>query len=395
MKIYFAPNGVALGHAGRCLPIARKLLSLGNKVVFSTYGDAYGFIKTAGFPVLKVPEIKFEETPEGVVAMLETSIKWPKHIWTFLNQLRREIRQMKQIKPSVIVSDSRLSPVFASYLLGIPCILLLHQLRLLIPHRKELTPFKMKLKRFGELIIMHNMSLYWNRADTILVPDFPPPYSIAKENLDVPRKLFKKVEFIGQVIEKRPEELPEQNEIKRELGLDDRPLIYAAIAGTLLEKKRFNDLLMDAFSKFPDKYQIIVTRGLPKSGQADVPVYSSDNIQVYNWVSDRFKLIKAADLVISRAGHNTISECIYYGKPMVLIPTPAHTEHQGNAKSALRMGIATVIQQKDLTPDVLLSAVNEIFETEEAINNVMRVRRAVARLNAIDAVLNKISQLVK
>ncbi|MHA1835812.1 MAG: UDP-N-acetylglucosamine--N-acetylmuramyl-(pentapeptide) pyrophosphoryl-undecaprenol N-acetylglucosamine transferase [Candidatus Odinarchaeia archaeon] len=391
-RIYFAPNGVALGHAGRCIPIAKEAANRKAKIIFSTYGDAVGFIKRVGFPVLIAPEIKFDETQDGAVAMLDTSLKWPKHIITFLKQLNTEIKYIKSFKPDIILSDSRLSPLFAGKLLNIPRILLLHQIRMLIPHRKELTPFKQKLKHFGEDIIMYDTHLFWRSSDIILAPDFPPPYTIAKQNLNVPKKMLRNVEFIGQIISKRPEELPSKEELRRKLGVDDRPLIYAGIAGTWLEKKKLNEILTEIFLKIPDSYQIILTRGIPSN--PDETVYEGENIKIFNWLTDRYPVLKACDLVISRAGHNTIAECLYYGKPSILIPTPAHTEHQGNAKSAKQMGVSEVIQQKDLNYETLINAIKRILEEDEVISHVKKIQRKISRLNAVETVLNKIKYFI-
>ncbi|MHA1409455.1 MAG: glycosyltransferase [Candidatus Odinarchaeia archaeon] len=389
ITVYFAPNGMALGHAGRCIPIAKEIERRGDKAYFSTYGDAINFLKRCGYPVICCHELKIEETPEGEIALKETSLKWPLYIFTFIRQVKAEICNLKKIKPEVIVSDSRLSPLFAGKLLGIPRILLLHQIRMLIPHRQELGHIQKQLKKAGEEFIMYSTRFYWKSSNIILVPDFPPPYTIAKENLlTVPKKMLDDVEFIGQIISKKPEELPSKEEIKKKMGLDDRPVIYAGVAGTTMEKKKFNKLLTDILTKFPDKYQIIMTRGIPDI--PDRPVYKNKNITIYNWVSDRYSILKTADIVISKAGHNTIAECFYYGKPMVLVPTPAHSEHQGNAKAVYKMGVARVIQQRELTYETLLSNIEYVLNDSNTNNKIKRIQKFVSKINAVQAVIDKI-----
>ncbi|MFX1486943.1 MAG: UDP-N-acetylglucosamine--N-acetylmuramyl-(pentapeptide) pyrophosphoryl-undecaprenol N-acetylglucosamine transferase [Promethearchaeota archaeon] len=391
IRAYFSPNGVALGHAGRCVPIAQQIQGYGGRVLFSTYGDAVDFVKAAMLPVVRGPAIRFEEMGDGTVAMLETAVKWPKHVYTFIRQLGNEIRLIRGFKTDVVISDSRLSPVFAAWGLNVPCVLLLHQLKMLIPHRTKLTPFKMKLKAFGEKIILYDTSLFWHRSDIILVPDFPPPFTIAKANLEIPQKLMKNVRLIGQVISKRPEQYPSREELKEQLGFDDRPLIFAAIAGTRLEKKQLTEILVDIFSRFPNDYQIAMTRGIP--GKIDVPVMKRDNLKVYDWVSDRYKLLKAADLVVSRAGHNTIAECMYYGKPMILIPTPAHTEHQSNAESVERLKFGEVIQQQDLTFEMLMNGLKSLMDNVEVKRSISRIQKKILKLNAVNTVLETIVKL--
>ena len=170
-------------------------------------------------------------------------------------------------------------------------------------------------------------------------------------------------------------------------------VIFAAIAGTHLEKKLLTEILLRIFSRFPDDYQIVVTRGIP--GKIDIPMISRKNLRVYDWVSDRYKLLKAADLVVSRAGHNTIAECMYYGKPMVLIPTPAHTEHQSNAKSAKRLNFVEVIQQKDLTFEELMNAIKSLIDNTTVKKRISRIQKNVLKLNAVNTVLETIAKLTK
>ena len=50
-----------------------------------------------------------------------------------MRQVNAEIRYMKAFKPDAVVSDSRLSSIFAAKLLGLPVLLILNQFTPLIP----------------------------------------------------------------------------------------------------------------------------------------------------------------------------------------------------------------------------------------------------------------------
>jgi len=391
MKVYFTPCGVALGHAGRCLPIAKEILKEKGKILFSTYGDAVDFLRTENIPTVKVPEIKFEENKDGAVDLKTTATKAAKHIHTFLRQIEAEIKLLKVFDPDIVVSDSRLSPLIACHLLGKPSILLLHQLKMLIPHRRTLSKLEQKLKHFGEFVIMYTLYPWWSLANVILIPDFPPPYTIAKENLKTPQKILEnKTKLIGPIISKRPEELPPSQDLKTKLGFKkDKPLIYAGMGGTKKEKHIINTILEKIFRKFPENYQIVFTRGYPDRPEI---AYKKKNLLVYNWFKDRYILLKACDIVISRAGHNTVAEAIYFGKPLILVPTPAHSEHQGNAKSAQKMGIAKVIQQENLNLKTLLKSIEEIMNNGYVLKNVKHAQRFALKINATKTVLQYIKR---
>ena len=389
MRVYFSPNGMALGHAGRCVPIARKLINNGDEVLFSTYGDAVGFVKAAGMPVVRVPRMGIVDSPVGSIVMLRTIIRWPIYVWIFLKQVISEIKLLRSFKPSVAVSDSRLSTVLACWLLRIPCILLLHQIKLLVPHKKKLSRVKEALKHFAEWFILYATHLFWNRSTEILVPDFPPPYTIFKSNLDVSEKLMNKVKFIGHIIEKPQSLLPSQEELREKLGFDGRPLIYVGVSGTKKERELLAMRLDEIFSGFPDKYNIVMTLGNPDKPDNFV---EKGNLRIYNWITDRYPLIKACDLLISRSGHNTLAEAMYYGKPSILIPTPAHTEHQENSKSAERMGIAKVVQQNDLSKNILLESVEDILNHSDCKTRIVRIQKKISNLDAVKSVTDLVHQ---
>ncbi|MBQ4158469.1 MAG: UDP-N-acetylglucosamine--N-acetylmuramyl-(pentapeptide) pyrophosphoryl-undecaprenol N-acetylglucosamine transferase, partial [Clostridia bacterium] len=71
-----------------------------------------------------------------------------------------------------------------------------------------------------------------------------------------------------------------------------------------------------------------------------------------------------ADVVISRAGSNTICELLALRKPTLLIPYPSTAsrgDQEVNAQSFERRGFSRVLEQSDLTPDVLIKRVVEVY----------------------------------
>jgi UDP:flavonoid glycosyltransferase YjiC (YdhE family) len=57
-----------------------------------------------------------------------------------------------------------------------------------------------------------------------------------------------------------------------------------------------------------------------------------------------------------------MSQAMCYGKPLILVPTPSHTEQYNNAKKALDLGVGELIEQENLTKTSLLAAVNKILD---------------------------------
>ena len=84
--------------------------------------------------------------------------------------------------------------------------------------------------------------------------------------------------------------------------------------------------------------------------------------------------LAVADLVLSRAGSNTLSELLVLHKPMLLVPYPlgaSRGDQIENAKSYQRQGLARVLMQEDMTAETMTAALEELLhdraELEEAL----------------------------
>ncbi|MCQ8892785.1 MAG: hypothetical protein NQU41_05325 [Candidatus Methanosuratincola sp.] len=387
MRVYFAPCGIALGHAGRCIPVAKALRSIGDEIFFSTYGEAVQFVKKASFPVGVVPPIRVFEKEDGEFDFRRTLSIGPKNLYTFALQVGAELSLIEHFKPDVVVSDSRLSTVLASRMRRIVSVLILHQLRIMIPHKRPIVrKSKLRVKANVERLGLEILGSLWKMSRVIVVPDFPPPYTIAKANVVPSNQYIEKLRLVGPVIPKHPDDLPEQEELKHSLGFDDRPLIFAAISGTKAEKLMITKTISEIFRGFPDRYNIVLSRGLSDVPNTETKL-NGGRLRIYNWVDDRYKYLKACDLLVTRGGHNTVGEAIYYGKPMVVIPTIAHSEHQGIAESVEKMEIGRKIQQYDLSKETLCRAVDEVMNSESCLRSVRAAQRFARRFNAIDSIV--------
>lgn len=74
--------------------------------------------------------------------------------------------------------------------------------------------------------------------------------------------------------------------------------------------------------------------------------------------------MKRADLMITRAGASTLSELIALELPSILIPSPyvANNHQYINALDLIDNDAALMIEEKDLTPDTLISKIEEIID---------------------------------
>ena len=120
--------------------------------------------------------------------------------------------------------------------------------------------------------------------------------------------------------------------------------------------------------------------GYPNSSAESV---TDRNLTVHAWIPNRFEYLKACDIVVSRGGHGTMSQSICYGKPLILVPTPSHTEQLNNSKKAVELGVAEIILQKDLSRNVLLSAVRKLLENNYQLKSE-QLQKTVTKCNGLE-----------
>lgn len=387
MRVYFSPCGVGLGHVGRCIPIARRLAQENVEVMFSTYREGVNYVEREKFPLYKAPPIGFQVKPDGTIDFRQTAVNPGPFFasFTLLEQVNAEIAAIENFQPDVVVSDSRASPLLAARILGIPKICILNQFQVIIPRKTHF----LRLARIADTITLTVIGKIWTSGNAVLIPDFPEPYTISIGNLNIPKSYRKKVRLIGPILPTDPDELQSEQELRRKLKLPmDKPVIFAPISGPIRERAFLTGILRKILLKFPEKYEIIVSLGYPNASTE--PIHHG-NVRIYKWVPNRFEYLKACDLVIGRAGHGTLTQCMRHGKPMILVPTPSHTEQLNNAKQAAKIGVAKVIDQEKLSTDKLLDSVEKILEGEIP-ERLKHVQKEVSRYDGLEDAVTTIME---
>jgi UDP-N-acetylglucosamine--N-acetylmuramyl-(pentapeptide) pyrophosphoryl-undecaprenol N-acetylglucosamine transferase len=103
----------------------------------------------------------------------------------------------------------------------------------------------------------------------------------------------------------------------------------------------------------------------------------------------------AADLVVCRSGATTLAELAAAGRPAILVPLPTATDdHQRkNAEVVARSGAAVVIDERQLTGDVLGDAVLDIATDSERRTRMAAAARGLARADAAARIADKVWEL--
>ncbi len=107
-------------------------------------------------------------------------------------------------------------------------------------------------------------------------------------------------------------------------------------------------------------------------------------------LADYFAL---ADIVVSRAGANTICELLALKKPSILIPLPAASSRGDqilNATSFEKQGFAMKVDQETLTNKVLLTAIKNLYANREIYRDAMRESN---QLDSVSTIVNLLEEL--
>ncbi|MBE0601186.1 MAG: UDP-N-acetylglucosamine--N-acetylmuramyl-(pentapeptide) pyrophosphoryl-undecaprenol N-acetylglucosamine transferase, partial [Firmicutes bacterium] len=103
--------------------------------------------------------------------------------------------------------------------------------------------------------------------------------------------------------------------------------------------------------------------------------------------------LAAADLVLSRAGANTLSELLALRKPMLLVPYPlsaSRGDQIKNAASFEKQGFARVLPQEAMTPETLYEALTDLFRDKDTLLDAMN---CCSVQNGTDAVFQLIEDV--
>ncbi len=107
--------------------------------------------------------------------------------------------------------------------------------------------------------------------------------------------------------------------------------------------------------------------------------------------------MKAADLVICRAGATTLAELAASGKPSILVPLPTATDdHQRkNAMALVNQGASRLVEQRELSGDRLAAEIHALAGDQALRSRMADAARRMARPDAARAIVDKVLALAR
>lgn len=172
------------------------------------------------------------------------------------------------------------------------------------------------------------------------------------------------------------------------------------IIGGSLGAKLINERILDALTNLVDKYQILHQTG---KNNVDEVSKTSEIILTNNPNKNRYRVFDyfnnlsltmaagAADLIITRAG-STIFEIASWGVPSIVIPiTETNGNHQRiNAYTFARSGAASVIEESNLTTNVLIGEIDRILNNHALREKMSSSAKEFNKPDAADKIAREI-----
>ena len=330
-RVLVAPLDWGLGHATRCIPIIRELMTQGCALWLAGEGAQEHLLKEE-FPQLPFLQlegyrIRYAKSSTGLVLNIFRQTK------NILKAIKKENAWLKKMiheyRFDAIISDNR----FGLYHASVPCIFITHQLTIRSP-----------LGKWTEKFLQKRNYKYINRFTECWVPDTNGEENLAGELSHPLMKPTIPVKYTGP-LSRFDYFAPSGNEDKKEH-------LLIILSGPEPQRSILENKIVKEISHYHGTATIV--RGLP--GPSSL-IPSTNMIHFYNHLpaDEMYKEMLKAEFVISRCGYSTVMDLAVMQKKSILIPTPGQTEQEYLSKYVQQKHFAYCIQQNKFSLDDALS----------------------------------------
>ena len=195
-----------------------------------------------------------------------------------------------------------------------------------------------------------------------------------------------------------------RQEAREKLGLtDDRPLLlsyWGSLGAEVMNRRMVDFLEREAKEGAPFRHihgagrdfawmqEELLRRGVKLEGTG---------IEVREYIYDMAVVMRAADLVLCRAGASTISELTAIAKPSILVPSPNVTaNHQEkNARVLSGQGAAVLLLEKDCPGMELYDQASALLRDPARRDSMIRALNSMAVPDAGEKIYQTLAGLLK
>ncbi len=201
--------------------------------------------------------------------------------------------------------------------------------------------------------------------DRIFIYGQPSVFNLVSEYA-FPRSLREKSRFCGYI--PRAADKQSSREVRRGLGIKkDEKLILVTVGGgsdgALIIENYLQSLPL--VSKRHPAISVVLLG--PEMDERNARRFESERntspVRLVDFCDDPLAYMDAADVVVSMAGYNTVSEILALGKPAVVIPRVHPREEQWTRSQRLeQLGLLRMIHPHALTPGRLAAELTSLLE---------------------------------
>lgn len=239
--------------------------------------------------------------------------------------------------------------------------------------------------------IIHEQNSFVGRANRLLDEKVDLVIGSYQENL----KQFKNknTKILGNPQSSKAFLIKKDENVLKGLDLDPNKKTVVIFMGSL-GSSSVNEKLIDYFKLLDGSYQVVFSTG--KSHYEDVisKINSNDYLKIFERI-DAINVMRNSDLIICRAGATTISEICALGLPSILIPSPyVPNNHQFyNGKALVDNDAAIMIEEKDLSGQVLYDSVNTLINDDNRLKQLSNNAVNLANPNVLKDIIMEVENL--
>lgn len=225
------------------------------------------------------------------------------------------------------------------------------------------------------------------------------------------RLLSKKVDAIGVSLEDSIQYFPKEKTVftgnprseevvnakpidKKKLGLSNNKKLVLIVMGSL-GSMTITNIMMDIVPKFDKKdYEVLLVTGknyYDNYKKINIP----SNVKVVPFVEEMLSVLKKTDLIVTRAGASTIAEITAIGIPSIMVPSPyvTHNHQEKNALVLEEKKASTIIREKELNSDILLTKIDEILSNKEKYDIMKKASSSLGIKDSASKIYDIITKL--
>lgn len=165
------------------------------------------------------------------------------------------------------------------------------------------------------------------------------------------------------------------------------------VIGGSLGAASVNQVVRNALDRLLVDFQVVHICGKDK---VDEQLTTVSGYKQFEYLKAELKDVFAmADVIISRAGANAICELLALKKPNLLIPLPAASSRGDqllNAASFESQGYSMVVKEEDLTPELLVEKVQELYCSRQIYIDSMKGSMQMSAIGSIMGLIKEATE---